>query len=82
MFHKIRKVETLENQIIKIEFENGKIKYYDMKKIIKSNDNFKTLKNDSIFNMAKVDVGGYGVIWNDELDISGEELYVNGEEYI
>jgi hypothetical protein len=28
--------------------------------------------------MAEVDVGGYGVIWGDELDISCDELWANG----
>ena len=82
MFHKIKKIETLSNKILKVEFENKKIKYYDMKKIIKNNKNFEILNNDSIFNMAKVDQGGYGVVWNEELDISCEELYVNGNEKI
>lgn len=82
MFHKIKNVETLNNKILKIYFENKKIKYYDMKNLIKKNINFKSLNNDAIFNMAKVDRGGYGVIWTDEIDISGEELYVNGVEEI
>ena len=78
MFHKIINVETLNNKILKIYFENKKIKYYNMKNLIENNINFKSLNNDAIFNMAKVDIGGYGVIWTDEIDISGEELYVNG----
>lgn len=82
MFHKIKNVETLNNKILKIYFENKKIKYYDMKNLIEKNINFKSLNNDAIFNMAKVDRGGYGVIWTDEIDISGEELYVNGVEEI
>ena len=32
--------------------------------------------------MAKVDQGRYGIIWTDEVDISGEELYVNGVDSI
>lgn len=80
MFNKINNIETLLNKILKIEFENGEIKYYDMKNLIKNNIIFKILENDSIFNMAKVDIGGYGVIWNDELDIDCEELYANGAD--
>lgn len=82
MFHKIKNVEALKNKILKIEFENNKIKYYDMKNIIKKYNEFEILNNENIFNMAKVDKGGYGIIWNDELDISGEELYVNGVDNI
>lgn len=82
MFHKIKNVEALKNKILKIEFENNKIKYYDMKNIIKKYNEFEILNNENIFNMAKVDKGGYGIIWNDKLDISGEELYVNGVDNI
>ena len=82
MFHKIKNVEALSNKVLKIEFENGKIKYYDMKKLIENNISFNILNNESIFNMAKVDIGGYGIIWTDEIDISGEELYVNGVDNI
>jgi len=82
MFHKIVDVGTLKNKILKIKFENKEIKYYDMKNLIKKNINFKSLNNDAIFNMAKVDRGGYGVIWTDEIDISGEELYINGVDNI
>ena len=78
MFHKIINVETLNNKILKIKFENKEIKYYDMKKIIEKYNEFEILNNESIFNTAKVDQGGYGIIWTDEIDISGEELYVNG----
>ena len=82
MIYKIKSVETLENKIFKIEFENEEIKYYDMKKIIEKYIVFKLLNNDVVFNMAKVDQGGYGIIWTDEIDISGEELYVNGVDNI
>jgi len=82
MFHKIKNVETLKNKILKIYFENKKTKYYDMKKIIEKYNEFEILNNDAIFNMAKVDKGGYGIVWTDEIDISGEELYVNGVDKI
>jgi len=38
----------------------------------------KNLNNESIFKNAQVDVGGYAVIWGEDLDISCEELYKNG----
>lgn len=33
-----------------------------------------------VFSEASVDVGGYGVVWNDELDLSCDELWENGEK--
>jgi hypothetical protein len=32
-----------------------------------------------LFEQVKVDGGGYGVYWNDEIDIGCNELYVNGK---
>ena len=78
MFHKIKDVETLSNLILKIKFENNEIKYYDMKKVIEKFKEFDVLKNEIIFNNAQVDVGGYAVVWSDDLDIDCEELYQNG----
>ncbi len=31
-----------------------------------------------LFKQVKVDVGGYGIIWNDELDLECNELYFEG----
>ncbi|WP_199647569.1 DUF2442 domain-containing protein [Peptoclostridium sp. AF21-18] len=28
----------------------------------------------------KIDTGGYGIIWNDDIDLSCNELYENGKE--
>lgn len=80
MFHKIKKVETLKNMILKIEFENNEIKYYDMKNAIKKIKEFEILKDEIIFNNAQVDIGGYAVIWKSYLDIDCEELYQNGTQ--
>ena len=33
-----------------------------------------------LFEQVKVDVGGYGIFWNDELDLDAEEIWENGEE--
>ena len=32
-----------------------------------------------LFTSVEVDVGGYGVIWNDEIDIACDELFYNGK---
>lgn len=82
MFHKIKKIEPLKRQILKVYFENKKIKYYDMNKAINEIKELEPLKDENIFNKALVDVGGYGIIWNDEMDISSEEIYINGVDNI
>lgn len=80
MFHKIKKVEAQSNLILKIEFENNTIKYYDVKNVMNKYEEFNILKNKSIFENVRVDVGGYAVIWNETLDLDCEELFQNGYE--
>jgi len=39
-----------------------------------------TLKEDpALFYSVEVDQGGYGIIWNDDIDIACDELYYNGK---
>ena len=42
---------------------------------------FATLKDQpEVFASVTVDVGGYGIVWNDELDLSCDELWENGND--
>lgn len=82
MFYKIKEIEPLKNQILKIQFENGKIKYYAIETAIKKVKQLEPLRNESIFQNVKVEIGGYAAVWNDELDIACNELYINGVDDI
>ena len=78
MFHKIRKVKPLKNYILEVTFQEGITKYYDVSKLFEKWENFKVLKKDvNLFEQVKVDEGGYGISWNDEIDISCNELWEN-----
>lgn len=78
MFHKIKKVEPLHNYILKVIFENGAIKYYDVKPLFEKWSIFKSLTTiNGLFEQVKVDVGGYGISWNNEIDLSCNELWEN-----
>ena len=77
-FHTIKSIKPLENMILEAVFFNGEIKRYDMKNLIKKHEAFKSLKNKKLFNKVKVDIGGHGIVWNEEVDLSSEEIWVNG----
>ena len=79
-FHTIKSVKSLENMIIQVEFTNGKIKKYDIKTVMKKHERFKALENIELFNKVKVDIGGYGIVWDEKLDLSSEEIWNNGYE--
>ena len=77
-FHTIKSVKPLKDFILEVVFTSGEIKKYDMKKMIKKHKVFKDLENKELFNKVKVDIGGYGIIWNENIDLSSEEIWVNG----
>ena len=80
MFHKMRAVHTLPDYRLYIQFSEGLTKIYDVKPLFTKWAAFKRLENEpELFNDVAVDTGGYGIVWNDELDLSCDELYENGK---
>ena len=78
MFHKIIEVSIKENFIIIAKFKDGTIKKYDIKNLIDNYEIFNDLKNKQLFKLVKVDQGGYGISWNENIDLSSEEIWENG----
>lgn len=82
MFNKVEAVRPLAEFGLLVTFQNNIIKHYDVKPLIKKFEPFKILiTNPALFNFVQVDQGGYGIVWNDELDISCNELWNNGTPY-
>ena len=80
MFHKIRNVFPLEDYKLLVQFMSGVTKIYDVKPLFEWRNAFKTLKDFGLFYGVYVDIGGNGIVWNDEVDLSSEELWENGKE--
>lgn len=81
--HKVKDVKALDNYILYVDFEDGKSKTYDMKQLIDRIKDFEPLLYvNGLFKEVKVDVGGYGISWNDYIDLSCNELYNNGVDII
>ena len=76
---KILSVQVLENKKLLVKFDNGIEKIYDCSPLL-AMEMFQTLKNDAFFKAVSVDVGGYGISWNDDADLSEYELWTNGIE--
>ena len=79
MFHKIKNVTVLPDFKLSVQFAEGVTKIYDVLPLIEKFEAFKPLKNAELFSSAETDTGGYGVIWNDDIDISCDELFENGK---
>lgn len=78
-FHKVKDVQPLPDYLLSVQFEDGEQKQYDVKPLFAKWDAFKALQSiKGLFEQVKVDVGGYGIIWNDYIDLSCDELYYGG----
>ncbi len=77
---KIAAVQPLEGKRLLITFANGEKRIYDCNTKIKL-ETFRLLRTEAFFRAVKVDDGGYGISWNDEMDLSEYELWHNGADF-
>ena len=79
MFYRVQAVKPLEKYKLLVTFQNGETKNYDVKPLFDKWQAFKDLAYiNGLFQQVKVDAGGYGISWNDDIDLSCDELYYNG----
>ena len=79
MIHRIKNIAPAYGFILRVQFYEGIVKTYDMSPLFDQMPIFRQLKtNLDLFNAVSVDTGGYGIVWNDELDLSCDELWENG----
>lgn len=79
MFHKIKSISALPEFKLSVQFSEGVTKIYDMNPLFVKMPIFTELKNNPAeFSGVYVDVGGYGIVWNDDFDLSCDELWENG----
>jgi hypothetical protein len=78
VYPKVRSVLPQNNKRILVTFENGVQKLYDCKPLLET-EVFSPLREDLLFRLVQADAGGYGISWNDELDLSESELWENGQ---
>lgn len=79
MFYKIQSVIPEEDFILQVRFMDGVEKKYDIKPLFQKVPEFLDLKTiPGLYKQVKVDTGGYGISWNDEIDLAGNELRENG----
>jgi hypothetical protein len=76
---RIESVKPLEGKRLLVKFVNGVEKVYDCNQLLHL-EMFQPLRNEAFFRSVKVDAGGYGVSWDDNVDLSEYELWVNGTE--
>ena len=82
MFHKIKSVIAANDYKLIVIFAEGVTKTYDVKPLFTQFKIFNELKENGLFYDCKVEVGGYGVSWNDDIDLSCNELFENGKTIV
>ena len=79
MFQKVTFVKPLENYELLVKFQSGEEKKYDIKPWFEKQPIFLDLSDiTGLYKQVKVDIGGYGISWNDRIDLSANELWNNG----
>ena len=80
MFMHATNLRLLEDVTLELTFQDGKIIRYDMSRLFSKYPQLVELRNNrDLFLSGHLDAGGYGVIWNDELDIDATSVYECGE---
>ena len=80
MFIHATGVKFLDGVTLEMTFQDGKIVRYDMSKMFSKYPQLRELEtNRQLFESGYIGAGGYGVIWNDELDFDAMSIYEDGE---
>jgi hypothetical protein len=80
MFHTVESVEVLPDFHLRVLFRTGEKKICDIRPLFENYEPFQSfMLTHGLFEQAKVAVGGYGIYWNEDLDISCNELYISGK---
>lgn len=77
-FKKARKVYPLDGMVIGVLFEGGEFKKYDLEPLTRKWPVFNALRYRNLFESARVEAGGHGIVWNEDIDLAAEEVYLNG----
>lgn len=77
MFHKAIKLEFKEDTVLELTFRTGEVKSFDVQTLFDVYPPLTALRDRKLFTSGKLS-GGYGVIWNDELDLEAETVYEEG----
>jgi Protein of unknown function (DUF2442) len=78
---RIVSAQVIDDHTLSVKFTNNELKKYDISKLL-DNPMFSPLKNPVFFRNFTIEPGGYGLVWNEDIDISEYELWQNGVSLI
>lgn len=74
---RIKSTAAVGDLELQVRFDNGVEKTYDCEPLL-ARPEFRLLSLPAFFRAVKVDPGGYGISWSDDIDLSEYELSTNG----
>jgi len=84
--HTINRAIPLPDYLLFLEFHDGTRKIYDIKQLFKHKTLgaiFSQLKTkEGLAEKVKVDDGGYGLVWDDDIDLCCDDLYYFGQTIV
>jgi len=78
VFHRIRTVFVVEPFRLRAVFVDGTEKEYDLRRWDHQPEFSLLFRHPALQTAVRVEPGGYGISWNDDIDLSAEEIYWNG----
>lgn len=74
------KVKFLEDVKLEMTFQDGKVIRYDMSQMFEKYPQLEELRrNRKLFESGHLNLTGFAVVWNDELDFDATSIYDDGE---
>lgn len=77
MFHRATDLRFLEGTALEVTFQDGQVKRYDVAVLFVKYPQLRALEDRALFLSGRL-MGGYGILWNDDLDLEAETVYEEG----
>ena len=70
-------MKFLDGTALAVTFQDGKVMQYDMAVLFGKYPQLGALRDRTLFLTGRLE-GGYGIVWNDDLDLEAETVYEEG----
>jgi Protein of unknown function (DUF2442) len=70
---KVVAASAIDDLTLLVEFSNHDRRQYSIVNLL-DKQMFQLLRNPTFFRSCQVDEGGYGIVWNEDIDLSEYEL--------
>jgi len=80
MIPRIRELKPLDNYVLQVSFDDGKVVLYDVEDDINTIPSFEDLKSIyGLFQQVQLDESRTCVYWTDEIDLPSDTIYEYGK---